>query len=151
MHRSVAAIAIAVTALLGLTACTGSPGAQETAGSSDAGQPPSGDGQSVAQACSLIQETITDATAEFNDASTDDPAAAVESMKSAAEKLADAAGQITNPDVAAVLPDLQDMFATTADAMQSLAEGDLTKLDDLAAVGQEFQETSERFQELCTT
>lgn len=151
MNRRIAALTIAAVAVFGLTACTASPATDRAPRSSEAANPSDGDGQSVADACALIQETISDATQEFSDSSADDPAAVVEAMKSAAQKLEDAASQITNDDVAAVLPDLQDMFATTAEVMQGIVEGDVSKIGELAAIGDEFQETSQRFQELCAS
>ncbi|WP_345801732.1 hypothetical protein AAIB33_01125 [Microbacterium sp. AZCO] len=149
MNRRIAALTIAAVALLGLTACTASP--DSNADSSPAASDAAGDeGQSVADACALIQDTITDATKEFGNAASDDPAAVVEAMKSAADKISAAADQVTNDDVAAILPDLQQMFAKTAEVMQSIVEGDVSKLDELTALGDSFKETSQRFQDLCS-
>lgn len=153
MNRRIAALVISATAVLGLTACTGgspvpgSPAAQ-TAGSSDQ----AGDGgQSVADACSLVQQTITDATAEFGDSSSSDPAAVVAAMKAAAGKVADVSGKITNDQVAALLPNLRDMFSQMADTVEAVAGGDVSKAGDLTDLGAKFQETGDTFQKLCST
>src|SRR5690242_2129831 len=101
MNRRIAALTMAAVALLGLTACTG-PGSTppkpsvSTSGEADGSDGDAGDGQSVEEACALIQQTMTEATEEFSNASTEDPAAVVEAMKAAAEKLQDAASQISN-------------------------------------------------------
>ena len=72
-------------------------------------------------------------------------------MKEAAARIADAAGKITNDEVAAIVPSLQAMFAEAGEVMEAVASGDVSKVDDLAQLGTTFQETSEAFQEICTT
>ncbi len=151
MNRRIAALALAAVALLGLTACTGAPPfGGGTAGPTIGTDAPGDDGQSVSDACDLIATTITEATTEFESAASADPAAIVEAMKSAAQKLADAAGRVTNDEVAALLPDLQAMFDQTSEVMQALVDGDVSKLGDLTELGETFQDTTTRFQELCS-
>ena len=41
------------------------------------------------------------------------------------------------------------MFSSVADVMQAIVDGDTSKVKDLKALGESFQQTSERFQELC--
>lgn len=158
MNRHIAALSLSAAVLLGLTGCTlpptvdGSTGSSGPSASATATPNPTasdGDAQSVEEACALIQDTITEASDEFGKAATDDPAQVVEAMQAAADKLSDAASQISNADVAAVLPDLQEMFAKTAEVMQAIVEGDVSKLDELTTLGEDFQKTTERFQELC--
>ncbi|TDN87701.1 hypothetical protein [Microbacterium sp. BK668] len=159
MNRRIAALSLSVAAVLALAGCTVAPPSDDadtstrTAPSSSASARPSpsasGDAQSIEEACTLIQDTITEATEDFGEAATTDPAQVVEAMESAAEKLSAAASRISNDDVAAVLPDLQDMFAKTAEVMQGIVDGDVSKLEELSTLGDDFQETSERFQQLC--
>lgn len=160
MNRRIAALSLSAVALLALTGCTvpptvdGSTGSARPSASATATATPNptsseGDAQSVEEACALIQDTITEASDEFGKAATDDPAQVVEAMQAAADKLSDAASQISNADVAALLPDLQEMFAKTAEIMQAIVEGDVSKLDELTTLGEDFQETTQRFQELC--
>ena len=151
MNRRIAAFSLSALAVFALAGCTVSPGestASSARPSASATAAPSAD-QSLAAACAQVQDTIDEATAEFSKATTADPAEVVAAMKSAAQKLSDAASRISNKEVAAVLPDLQAMFEKTADIMQGLVDGDVSMLEDLAALGDEFQETSERFQKLC--
>lgn len=156
MHRRLTALALATIALFGLTACTGAPaatpsssssGAAQTGGGGDAG----GDGQTVGEACALIQDTIAGATGEFESAASADPAAIVEAMKTAASQVAEAASQVTNEEVAALLPSLQEMLTQTSELMQALVDGDVSKLGEMSEIGESFQETTERFQELCAS
>ncbi|GAA2003284.1 hypothetical protein [Microbacterium ulmi] len=145
MRRTIAATTLVLAALLGLTACTGAPGTASS-GHADA----DGDGgQSVADACQIIQQTIADAADDFQGGATSDPAAIADAMQSAASELQDAASRVTNDEVAALLPSLQDMFGQTAEVMQGLVDGDVSKVGDLAGLGQQFQETTQKFQDLC--
>lgn len=147
--RRFAAVTIVVAAVVGLPACTGAPTSglpSPTAQSSDL---PGDEGQSAADACALVQQTIEDATDEFAGASTADPAAVVEAMRSAAAKLSDAAASITNDQVAALVPSLQDMFAQVGEVMDAVARGDVTKVGELSELGKKFQATSRAFQEVC--
>lgn len=151
MTRRIAALTIFALLAVGLVACTAAPDAAPSdtprpTRTSDAAE---GDGQSVDAACALIQDTITEATEEFSDASTEDPAAVVEAMEAAADKLQAAASQISNEDVAAMLPDLQEMFDKTAEVMQGILDGDVSKISELSELSEEFADTSRRFQELC--
>ncbi len=158
MNRRIAAVALASVALLGLTACTGSSdpahrSASYTAvpddGDGSKGSDGSGDGQSVADACALVQDTITSAGKEFEDASSGDPSQVVDAMKSAAQRLADVAPQVTNSEVAELLPALQDMFAKISEALEGVVKGDLSKAGELDEVGTSLQGTIEKFQSLC--
>lgn len=151
MNRRITALAIVVVAtVFGLTACTAFPTPSPTASrTAEASKTPDAEGQSVAEACALVQDTIEQASKDFQDAAQDDPAAVVEAMKTAAAELGDAADQITNEDVAAVLPGVQEMFDTTAGILQDIVEGDVSAIGKLATIGETFQETVQQFEDLC--
>jgi hypothetical protein len=151
MRRRIAAASVAAVVIWGMTACTGSPG---DGGISASGIPKSSDepgdeGQSTSDACALIQESIEKATDEFESAPSDDPGAVVESMKQAAQRIAELSPQITNDEVAAIVPALQAMFAEAGEVMDAVARGDLSQVDDLSELGTTFHQTSEAFQEIC--
>lgn len=149
MHRRIIALALVAIAALGITGCTATPSAVPSTSNGAGASQPAADGQSVAEACQLIQTAIGDATRGFENAASTDPAAVVEAMKTAAGQLAEASSLISNAEVAALLPSLQDMFQQTSEVMQALVDGDVSKLGQMAELGQSFQETSEQFQELC--
>jgi hypothetical protein len=48
-----------------------------------------------------------------------------------------------------VLPGVEEMFSTTAEIFQDIVEGDVSKIGELATLGETFQETVEQFEELC--
>ena len=156
MHRRIAAFTIGAVALLGLTACTGSadPSASTSssrgAGGGDAATDEAGDdGQSTQDACALISETIADATDAFDSAEESTPESVVAAMKSASETLSRVTDEITNDEVAVLLPDLVDMYAQTAEVMEAALVGDTAGLTQLSDLGDEFTDTTARFQELC--
>ena len=147
MRRLIATLVLAVAAATGLSACIGSPA--QTAPISAGADAPGDDGQSTAQACALVEQTIDDAATGFESAASADPAAVVDGMRAAADTLSDVAPQVTNDRVAALLPSLQDMFVQVSDVMAAIVQGDVTKAGDLSGLGARFQETSRQFQELC--
>lgn len=150
--RRLAAVVIAAAALAGLTACTGSPtGSNSSApSSSTSAEGGSGDGaQSTEEACQLVQDTITDATSEFEQATGEDPEAAAEAFQAAAQSIADASSQITNEEVAALLPDLQQLFESVAEVLPAIIEGDTSKLTEFEEIGTDLQASMQQFQELC--
>ncbi|GAA1927728.1 hypothetical protein GCM10009775_19770 [Microbacterium aoyamense] len=147
--RRLALVALTATAAFGLAACTSSstPSPEPTSVSSDAA---GDDGQSVEDACALVQGTITEVTSGFEDLGEGaDPAAVVDSVQAASQKIGEVSSQITNDEVAAIVPSLQDMFAQVGETMTAIVEGDVSKLDDLSALGESFQTTTQRFQEVC--
>ncbi|MDY0910550.1 hypothetical protein [Microbacterium sp. CFBP9034] len=160
--RRFAALTLTAVALLGLTGCTGFPTGASTPGvsptsSADAeggaddgsGEGSSDGSQTTEEACQLVQDTITDATAEFENVDGQDPSAVVDGMKAAAERLAETSSQITNEEVAAVVPSLQQMFEQVAEVMAAIVDGETDRLGELEEIGTTFQETTEQFQELC--
>lgn len=154
--RRMAALAISAVALLGLTACTGSPTASESSDPSSSASAATGtddasgsDGdQTTAEACQLVQDTITEATDKLENVDSEDPEAIVGGMEAAAESLAGLAPQVTNTEVAALLPTLEDMFGQVADMMSAIVSGDAASVDT-EKVGATMQETMAAFQELC--
>ncbi|WP_214466148.1 hypothetical protein [Microbacterium flavescens] len=143
-HR-LAALTLAAVALIGLTGCTG-PGAgngDQSASGTDNGT------QTTTEACEVVNDIMTEATAEFENMDPNDPDAVVEAMDAAVQSLSDASEQVSNEEVAAILPDLQAMFGQVADLMAAIVEGDTSKVGELEDLGASFKETGARFEELC--
>jgi hypothetical protein len=147
--HAIAALAVTSALICGLSACTASPPAPTLTSGTESRDQPGDEGQSTADACALIQEDVQAAAEEFEGLSTADPAAVFEAMRSAADKLSDTATQITNDEVAALVPPLQDMFTRVSDVMEAISGGDATRIGELAELGPEFERTSRAFQELC--
>lgn len=152
LSRGLAAVAIASTALLGLTACTGFPGAAGSSTSAPGDSGPdggSGDGQSVQEACQLVNDTITSATEEFEQATTEDPAAVTEAFTAAADSIAEASTRITNEEVAAILPSLQELFEQVAELVPAIIEGDTSKAAEFGEISEDLQSSMQEFEALC--
>jgi len=154
MNRRLAALAIAATALLGLTACTGAPAGNgaspaASANSTSSGSTDAGSGQTVRQACDLVQATIEESAADLGDISTEDPSRAAEIMQTAAAAVAELPGKVSNTEIAALLPDFTSAFQSLADALSAVAEGDLSQATQLESIGTSVQESIQKFSELC--
>jgi hypothetical protein len=95
MNRRIAALAIAASALLGLTACSmipglGTEGIVSPAPSDGAvgnGDASGDDGQTAAEACAIIEDAITSATEGYESATDGDLTTVVEAMRAAAADL----------------------------------------------------------------
>ncbi|KRB38673.1 hypothetical protein ASD93_01580 [Microbacterium sp. Root180] len=96
-----------------------------------------------------MTDTITSATDEFEQATSEDATAAAEAFHAAAASIADASSQVTNEEVAALLPSLQELFENVADLLPAIIEGDEAKSAEFAEVGTDLQTTMQQFEELC--
>lgn len=165
LPRRFAALTLATVALIGLTGCTGFPtgtagstpsatSSEPADGAGDGSDSGTGEGsadgeQTTAEACALIEETMTEATAGFENLDPENPDAIVEGMEAAVQTLSDLSTEITNEEVAAILPELQTTFQQVADIMAAIVAGDASKVAEFEQLGASFQETGERYQELC--
>jgi hypothetical protein len=151
MSRRIAALTLVTVGLFGLTSCAGFPyrSASSTPTSVASDDAPGDSGQSTEQACELIRSTVADATADFADIANEEPATVIATMKATAQKLADVGAEITNDDVAALVPSLTDLFEQVGVVMEAIAAGDVSKVSEVDTLRQRFQDTTARFQELC--
>lgn len=152
MNRRLIAVALAATAMFGLTACTGGGsekpdgGASTSESSAPAAAP---DSQSVEDACAAVNATIQGVSDDFANASAENPAETAAAFQSAADAIGEASAQVGNPEVAALLPDLQTAFEKTGEAMGALAEGDTSKMAEMQTLATDLQASITSFQELC--
>ncbi len=141
-HAGLIAGAIASIAALGLTGCSAG-GYPDSNGQAE-------QSQSVADACAIVTDEVDSAVAGFQGASQDDPAVAVEAMRSASDALGQAANRVTNREVGALIPDLQDLFSQLGDATEDvLVNGDDSQAGTLQSLAGDFEGTLTEFQELC--
>jgi len=172
MNRRITALLVTAVTLFGLTACTGAPSAGSDVESSgapsssapqapDASASPSPDtsegpaddssaSASVAEACAVISDAVTEATAGFEEMQApDDPQAAIDAMKASAEAIGAALGGIDNDEVAAAARGMQAGFMGMAEATKALVEGDVSKAAELQKLSTEIVTSFTAFQELC--
>lgn len=155
LTRRLAAAAIVLGALWGVTGCTGLPSSGSGSGSgsgssgSETSEGSGSGGQTVAEACTLVSDTITSATDEFEQATSDDPAAVADAFTAAAQSVSDAGAEVTNEEVAALLPPLQDLFERVAELLPAIIEGDTARAAEFQEVGDDLQTTMGEFDALC--
>lgn len=143
-RRALVTVALSLALGLGLAACTA--GDDRDGGSTDGGEAT----QSVEQACTIVSEEVQTAVAGFEEAAQDDPEVAAETLRSAADGLEQASARITNAEVSAILPELQDLFGRLGEVVEDvLVDGDISQADALQTIATDFQGTLGEFQSLC--
>jgi hypothetical protein len=70
-------------------------------------------------------------------------------MSDASERLVAASKDVTNDEVAAVLPPLQETYAKVSEVMGDLVGGDVSKMDELAELSASYQEAAGAYADLC--
>jgi hypothetical protein len=152
MNRRLIAVALAATAMFGLTACTGG-GTGPTDGNPSSSESASGgtasSSQTVEEACASVNDTIQSVSDDFAGVTAENPADAAAAFQAAADAIGKASAQVGNAEVAALLPDIQAVFETAGEAMAALAEGDASKVAELQNLGTDLQDSFTSFQELC--
>ena len=142
MNRRLTVLTLTAAAMLALSGCSGDPngGASGDGGSSD---------QSVAEACTQVNDVMTEATAGLQDIDPSDPAGAASALRTISDGMGDAAASVTNAEVSDILPDLQTAFASAADTMEAVAGGETERAAELNDSISDVQTSFQRFTELC--
>ncbi|WP_336626003.1 MULTISPECIES: hypothetical protein [unclassified Microbacterium] len=131
-------IALTLAGALALAGCTAGTGTAPTASAQDVGT-----------ACAAVRENVADAAERLTQLDVTDPQASARVMGDVAASLSDAAGEIDNPEIAGLLPELQKGFTHAADALGAIASGDLTQLAALQSATAGIQESFAAFTKLC--
>lgn len=132
-----ASAAIAITAILGLSACGGE--------------------QSVAEACKVASTTMLAAESEITDSmagvSTGDFAGVVEGFKALSSTLNEADSKITNAEVKGALGDFNTSIQEFSKLFEGVTDGDVTalaeKATEMEAISVKMTESSTKLSELC--
>ena len=106
-------------------------------------------GQSVADACQVAGETVTEAMGDISTATTD-PAEAASVLDDAMSAMQEAGDKLENEEVKGAFTDFNDAFAGFQEIMAS-ASDDPTSIDTeaLTEVSTEVQDSATKLQELC--
>lgn len=131
-------IALTLAGTLALAGCAAGTGTAPTASAQDVGA-----------ACAAVRENVADAAERLTQLDVTDPQATARVMGDVAASLSDAAGEIDNPEIAGLLPELQKGFTHAADALGAIASGDLTQLAALQSATAGIQESFAAFTKLC--
>lgn len=147
MNRRLITLALAATAVFGLSACTGGGDAAPSDDASSGGSASSS--QTVEEACAAVNDTIQSVSDDFANVSAENPEEAATAFQAAAEAIGQASSQVGNAEVSALLPDLEVAFQKTGEAMEALAAGDASKLAEMQTLAADLQGSITSFQELC--
>lgn len=140
MNRRLTTFAVTAAALIALTGCTSSGDAEST---------PAAENQSVQDACTQVNDVMTEATSGLQQIDTNNPAAAADALRTIADGLNQAGSTVSNPEVGAVLPDLQTAFASAADSMEAVAAGDTSRASELTTTLSGVQDSVDTYTQLC--
>ncbi|QLD10305.1 hypothetical protein [Microbacterium oleivorans] len=142
MNRRLTAFAITAAALLALTGCTGGNDSPEGGNAAESTQ-------SVEDACTQVNDVMTEATAGLQEIDPSDPATAATALRTISDGMGDAADAVTNSEIAGILPDLQTAFASAAESMEAVAAGDTERASELNTALTDVQDSIGRYTELC--
>lgn len=140
MNRRLTALTVTAVALFALTGCT--------AGNADGGDAAPSN-QSVEDACTQVDDVMTEATAGLQEIDPSDPATAAEALRTIADGMGDAATEVTNEEVSGILPDLQTAFSSAAESMEAVAAGDTERATELNTALTDVRGSIESYTELC--
>lgn len=144
MNRRLTALTVTALALVALTGCTG--GDDSAAGGSTPAST-----QSVEEACTQVNDVMTEATQGIQEIDPSDPAAAAGALRTISDGMGDAAAQVTNEEVSGILPDLQTAFSSAAESMEAVAAGDTDRATELTTALSDVQGSIDTYTELCGT
>lgn len=141
MNRRLTTLAVTAVALFALTGCTG--GGEPAGGASPTSE------QSVEDACTQVNDVMTEATQGIQEIDPSDPAAAASALRTISDGMGEAAGAVTNEEVSGILPDLQTAFSSAAESMEAVAAGDTDRATELTTALSDVQGSIDTYTELC--
>ena len=131
-------IALTLAGTLALAGCAAGTDAAPTAPTQDVGA-----------ACAAVREKVADAADRLAQLDVTDPQASARVMGDVAASLSAAVGEIDNPEMARLLPDLHTGFTHAANALEAIASGDLSQLAALQSATEGIQDSFAAFTKLC--
>ena len=161
MKRTIAAWTIALTAAMGLAACSSDPvpdptpsaSVESSATSTPEAEVPAS-GQSVAEACSVVQTNVQEAGEAVSQLdvsqASNDPQGTIDTIASAASSIGEAAGSVGNVDVKTSVEAVHDDLVTLGDLLSTvLVDRDLTAVGDLSTAVTDVQTSAQELATLC--
>lgn len=159
MNRRIAAWTIAAVAVLGLTACSGTPSSSDDTTKTESSAPaeetsePTSE-QSVADACASATTQIQSATQSLTSldvsAASADPQGTVDTFTESVDAIGAAAESVSNPEVKAAVTAVYEDFGAMRDLLAKvLIEQDMSVATEMTAVSTDVQESALAVSELC--
>lgn len=156
MNRRIAAWTIAAVAVLGLTACAGSPSATtESPTTSDNSAPAEQSvDQSVAEACAEASAKVQAASDEMTSldmsAATTDPQGTVDAFSKTVDAIGAAAESSRNPEVKAAVEDVYGDFGALRDVLSTvLVDQNTAAASEMTTVMADVQDSATALSTLC--
>ncbi|KJL27954.1 hypothetical protein [Microbacterium oxydans] len=156
MNRRLAALTIAAVAVLGLTACSGTPGAPEDTASSNQTAAPTAESsdQSIADACASAAAQVQDATKDLTSidmtTATADPQGTIDTFTQSVDAIGTAAESIANPEVKEAVSAIYEDFGAMRDVLSKvLIDHDPSAVSEWASVSADVQESATAIGTLC--
>lgn len=152
MRRRFAVLTIAAAAVLGLTACAGSPSA-ETGGTGDGGAAAPASNQSVADACAIVTVKVNEAATAMPSLETavaSDPQVSIDAFTVAVDGIGEAADSVTNAEVKTAATALHADYVSMRDLMTKvLVEQDMSVNEELNTVTTDLTTSAQALATLC--
>ncbi|WP_243230689.1 hypothetical protein [Microbacterium sp. CIAB417] len=159
MNRTIAAWTIAVVAVLGLTACSGSPSASEpeTDDSSTSEEAPAETttDQSVADACAVVVPALTEASSSMSglsdmEAAASDPQGTVDAFNETVASIGEAADSVTNAEVKEAATALHEQYTKLGDLLSAvLIDQDASAASDMSTLTTDLMDSATELSTLC--
>lgn len=157
MNRRIAAWTIAAVAVLGLTACSGSPAAEDNTSNEAGDSAPveeTNTDQSVEDACGIVLPKLQDANAaasEIDTTGATDPQTTVDQFSTVVDAFGEAADSVDNAEVKEATSAVHEDFAALGDVLSKvLIDQDLTAAEGMTTITADLTESATALQELCS-
>lgn len=156
MKRQIAAWTIAAVAVLGLAACSGTPGTGTSTStdksSSSENSAPSA--QTVAEACAIVNAQVSASASELSgldiNAATADPEGTIATLTETADAIGAAADSVTNQDVKDGVTAVYEDFSTLRDLLSRvLIDKDTSAAAEVGTLATDIQESTQAMGALC--
>lgn len=155
MNRRIAAMTIAAVAILGLTACSGSPSASDDSSTNNSSAPAEQNSdQSVADACAAAGEKVQAASTELSQldvsAAAADPQGTVDAFSKTVDAIGEAADSVGNPEVKEAVAAVYEDFGALRDLLSKvLVDQDTSAASEMGTITADVQESSTALSTLC--
>lgn len=157
MNRRIAAWTIAAVAVLGLTACSGSPAAEDDTSNEAGDSAPveeTNTDQSVEDACGIVLPKLQEANAaasEIDTTGATDPQTTVDQFNTVVDAFGEAADSVDNAEVKEATSAVHEDFAALGDVLSKvLIDQDLTAAEGMTTITADLTESATALQELCS-
>lgn len=157
MNRRIAAFAIATVAVLGLTACGGSPAAEDDKSAETNDSAPAEEtntDQSVEEACGIVIPKLQEASSaagEIDTTGATDPQTTVDQFNTVVDAFGEAADSVSNSEVKDATSAVHEDFVALGDVLSKvLIDQDLDAASDMGTITSDMTASATTLQELCS-